>query len=151
MTVNQIAWRDVKHHFAFDGAWLDVFVLNTDLIVWQRVLHALAMAGYENEYFIDSKKAKLPEAAAVIFAQREERNTLLSIRFSGVLANGYFITTDEIEFDIDPREVTGQAQLNGLLEFMQRLADSAGTDAILCPENCSRVVLLRVVPNSDSV
>ena len=74
-----------------------------------------------------------------------------SVRFCGVLANCHFFTPDEIEFDIDPREVVGQPQLDGVFEFMRSLAQSVGRDAILCPEGCSQIVIFRVRPDATAV
>ncbi len=60
-----------------------------------------------------------------------ECDRLLSVRFAGVLANCHFFMPEELEFDIDPREVTGREQLNALFEFMRCMAEGVGKEVIL--------------------
>jgi len=138
-----LAWGAVQEEFAFDGSWRDIYVLNTDMLAWQRMLDGLRTARYDLSYFRESKAAELPSCAEEPFPLEGECNRRLSARFCGVLANCHFFTKDEIEFDIDPREVFGQSQLDGLFGFMRCLAESVGKDAILCPENCSKIVVFR--------
>jgi hypothetical protein len=149
--VQFLAWESVRNEFAFDGSWRDIYVLGTDMAGWQRMLDGLRAARYDLSYFRDSKPVELPPRAEDAFPLEGECDRLLSVRFCGVLANCHFFAPDEIEFDIDPREVVGQPQLDGIFEFMRCLAASVGQDAILCPENCSQIVIFRVRPRSSSV
>jgi hypothetical protein len=143
-----LQWKAVRHEFVFDGSWRDIYVLGTDMAAWQRMLDGLRSAGYDLTYFRDSKPTELPATAVDAFPPLNgDYSCLLSVRFSGVLANCHFFTPKEIEFDIDPREVTGQAQLDPLLDFMRCLAASVGQDVILCPENSSHFVIFRVRSN----
>jgi hypothetical protein len=143
-----LQWKAVRHEFAFDGSWRDIYVLGTDMAAWQRMLDGLRSVGYDLTYLRDSKPTELPATAVDAFPPLNgDYSCLLSVRFSGVLANCHFFTPKEIEFDIDPREVTGQGHLDALLDFMQCLAASVGQDAILCPENSSQMVIFRVRSN----
>jgi hypothetical protein len=96
-------------------------------------------ANYDLRYF-RSEPARAKDAF-----DREYR-PLLSVQFCGMLANCHFFSSEEIEFDSDPREVSGQVQLDTLLEFMRCLAAAVGQDAILCPENLPESVIVRVTP-----
>ena len=85
------------------------------------------------------------------FPLEGECHRLLSVRFCGVLANCHFFTPEEIEFDIDPREVVGQTELDGLFGFMSCLAEAVGQDVILCPENCSQTTVFRLRAGATAV
>jgi hypothetical protein len=146
-----LAWESVRDEFVFDGSWRDIYVLNTDMAGWQRMLDGLRAAQYEVSYFRENKLAELPHRAQDAFPLEGWCDRLLSVRFCGVLANCHFFTPDQIEFDIDPREVASQAQLDGVLGFMHSLAESVGQDAILCPENWSGIAIFRVRPGSPMV
>jgi hypothetical protein len=50
-------------------------------------------------------------------------------------ASCHFFDPSEIEFDLDPREVHGQAEIDGLLGVMQVLAAATGKLALMTPEN----------------
>ena len=139
-----LAWKDVKGEFAFDGSWRDIYVFGADMAAWQRMLDGLRSAGYDLAYLRDGKSTELPARAENAFPVEGECDRMLSVRFSGVLANCHFFMPEEIEFDIDPREVKGQAQLDALFGFMRCLAVSVSRDAVLCPENCSEIIIFRV-------
>ncbi len=144
--MSSLAWKAVQSGFLFDGSWRDIYVLGTDMAGWQRMLDGLRSADYDLRYFRDNKPTELPARAEDAFPNERERCPLLSVQFCGILANCHFLSFEEIEFDIDPREVSGQAQLDALLEFMRCLAAAVGQDAILCPENWPKSVIIRVTP-----
>jgi len=68
-----------------------------------------------------------------------------------VQANCHFFTVEEIEFDIDTREVKGQQELNALLEFMRCLAHATDKEAVLTAENMPEIVILRVRPGRTPI
>ena len=47
----------------------------------------------------------------------------------------HFFTTDEIELDLDPREVTSQGQLDAVLDFISNLGAALQRDVVLTEEN----------------
>lgn len=142
--MQNLTWEAVRTEFAFDGSWRDVYVLGADMTAWQQMLNWLRASGYNLSYFRNGQPATLPAQAKDAFPLEGERDRLLSVRFCGVVANCHFFTPEEIEFDIDPREVVGQTELDGLFGFMSSLAETVGRDVILCPENCSETVVFRV-------
>jgi hypothetical protein len=149
--MDELAWDVVRDEFAFEGSWRDIYVLGTDIASWQRMLDGLRAAGYDLAYFRDKQPTELPVEAAQAFPLPGECDRLLSVRFAGVLANCHFFTTQEIEFDIDPREVIGQEQLDGVFGFMRCLSEAVGKDAILTEENCQEIVIFRVRPRQSAV
>jgi hypothetical protein len=149
--MGSVAWETVKQEFAFDGSWLDIYVFDADFQAWQRVLDELRHARYELVYHRAGAVTELPTAAADAFPADGQADRMLSVRFAGVQANCHFFTHDEIEFDIDPREVQGQSQLDALLAFMRCLSDATGKDAVLTPENCPEIVVFRSHPNHPAV
>ncbi len=148
--LNKMLWDEVRGEFDFDS-WRDIYLSDCDMAAWQRMLDGLRTANYGMEYFRCGQAAELPTDAAQAFPQPGRCDCLLSVRFSGVLANCHFFTPDEIEFDIDPREVKGQDQLDALLGFIRCLAESVGKDAMMTPENCPEIVIFRVRPGQARV
>ncbi len=149
--MNGIAWDSVAEEFAFDGSWRDIYVSDTDLQAWQRVLDRLRQEAYKLVYHRAGNPTELPAAAADAFPAKGEADRMLSVYFAGVQANCHFFTRGEIEFYIDPREVQGQRQLDALLAFMRLLSDATGKDAVLTPENCPKIVVFRVRPRPFAV
>jgi hypothetical protein len=149
--MGEIAWDAVRDEFAFDASWRDIYVLETDITSWQRMLDGLRAAGYDLVYFRDNQPTELPVQAAQAFPLPDECDRLLLVRFAGVQANCHFFCAKDIEFDIDPREVIGQEQLDALLGFMRCLSQAVGKDAILTLENCPEIVIFCIRPGQSVV
>jgi hypothetical protein len=60
---------------------------------------------------------------------------MVRIRVGTVMVVCHFFTTDEIEMDVDPREVTSQAELDELLGFLRLVGDTLGRAVILSHES----------------
>jgi hypothetical protein len=149
--MDEIAWDAVRDEFAFDGSWRDIYVLEADITSWQRMLDGLRAASYDLVYFRDNQPTELPVQAAQAFPLPDECDRLLLVRFAGVQANCRFFWAKDIEFDIDPREVIGQEQLDALFGFMRCLSEAVGKDAILTPENFRKGVIFRVRPEQSAI
>ena len=107
------------------------------------MLVAIQVAGYTRAYFRDDQLAEMPSNAAQAFPLPEECNRFMWVWFSGVQANCHLFKAEEIVFDIDPREVKGQQQLDGLFGFMRYLADAVAKEVILAAENSPEIVIFR--------
>src|SRR2546430_276629 len=112
-----LVWETVRNEFDFDGSWRDICVFRTDIADWQRMLNAIRSAGYTIAYFRDDEPTELPVDVSQAFPIPGEYDRRLSVSFGEVLANCHFFTVEEIEFDIDTREVKGQQQLDALVRF----------------------------------
>ena len=144
-------WQTVREEFTFDGSWRDIYVLRTTIADWQRMLDAIRAARYTLVYFRNDERTELPGDASEVFPIPGECDRRLSVWVSDVQANCHFFTVEEIEFDIDPREVKGQQQLDDLFGFMRCLAESTGKEAVLTAENCPEIVIFRVHPAQVTV
>lgn len=149
--MQSLPWELVSREFAFDGSWRDIIILHTDLADWQVALNVLRSANYKLVYYRNDQPSELPSGVCDTFPLPGECDRRLSIWFAGVLANSHFFTPDEIEFDIDPREITGQQQLDALFEFMKCLADAVGKPVALTAENCSEISIFRIQPDQATI
>jgi hypothetical protein len=57
-----------------------------------------------------------------------------------------FFTVDEIEFDIDPREVKDERDLEELFDFLRRLCRISNKQTVLTPENAPDLWIFRFNP-----
>jgi hypothetical protein len=149
--MEEIAWETVRDEFAFDGSWRDIYVFGTTIADWQRMLDAIRSAGYRLTYFRADQPSELPTNAEDAFPLPDECDRRLSVWFADVLANCHFFTVEEIEFDIDPREVKGQEELSALLGFMRCLAHATDKEVVLTAENMREIVVFRVSPAKSAV
>lgn len=146
--MDTLPWDTVRGEFVFDGSWRDIVVFGTDLNDWQRMLDAIRSGGYEVAYYRADKPSDLPAKASDAFPLPGESDRRLSVWFAEVLANCHFFQDNEIEFDVDPREVKGQRELDALFEFMRCLAQAVNKSVLLTAENMPEIVVFRVRPGA---
>jgi hypothetical protein len=128
-------WPRMRDFFAWDGSWRDLYVLGTSVGEWNCLFDALRSCEWRVEFQEAGEKRALPKSATDCFAS-EERSAMLSILVGGVSMNCHFFTPDEIEFDLDPREVDGQSSLDSLAAFMSFVARATRKTVLLTYENC---------------
>ncbi len=146
-----LTWETARKEFEFDGSWKDIYVFQTTMSDWQHMLNTVRQSQYQVEYFRGGQPTQFPIDAIDAFPLDGESDRLLSVKFAGVLANCHFFGDGEIEFDIDPREVKGQTELDALFGFMRMLADAVGKEVVLTPENFREAIIFRIRPGSQEV
>jgi hypothetical protein len=125
-----------------DGSLIGLYVLGTDLTTWQKLFDFLKSSGYRLDY--DDSNSPPPEDVREIFAGTEDDPShLLSIYVAGLQVNCHFFWEEEIEFDIGPREIENDSQIDAVFDFMARLGDTLQKDVILTPENVQTAVVVR--------
>jgi hypothetical protein len=142
-------WQQIAPDFEPDGALRDIYVFGTGLLDWQRVLDALRAWEPSPSFAIGGQPAMMPDKVEDIFAEARQQGALLSVKVSGVLVNCHFFHPDDIEFDLDPRKVTGPAQLEGLEQLMSLLGRTTGKPVVMTMENMPEAVILRYAPDAQ--
>jgi hypothetical protein len=121
----------VPHLWERDGSLRDAYVLGTSSADWDAFLSlALEQGG---KYSFDGDEKALPTVDD-LFRNREGSH-LLAIPIGPVQMNCHFFVPDEIELDIDPREVANEASHFAVLGFLERISLRVGKPLLLTPEN----------------
>ena len=120
-----IRWDTCRREFEPDGALRDIYVRSTTIEHWRTLFVALR-ASYALEYSVDATARPLPAVVDEAFTTRDTASPSLHFRVGGIVIACHFFTTDEIEFDISPREVTSQTALDELLGFLRLVGDTLG-------------------------
>lgn len=144
-------WHRVAGDFEPDGSLRDIYVPGTSLDDWQRVLDALQERWPLLDYTLDGEAAPLPGRAEDIFDARRERTVKLSFVVADARVFCHFFVEEEIEFDIDPREVTQPEQVDALTDFMATLGRVTAKPVLLTMESSPEAVIFRYSPESDEV
>lgn len=76
---------------------------------------------------------------------------LLEVKADAITFNCHFFTLEEVEFDIDPREVLGEAGANTVFSFMRRLGEHLNKEVVLTPENAPELPIFRFCPETAQV
>lgn len=125
-------WERFAKDFEFDGSLRDIYVFDTSLDDWNELFRFLIRQRYTFEFSGAWSGDDFPSDLARLFRSGPDcPATLMSIQFSGLRLNCHFFEVHEIEFDIDPREVTDATGLADLIAFMGGLADAPGKSVVL--------------------
>jgi len=146
-----LEWSQVRGEFYRDASLRDIDVLGTGIEHWQLALNALRSSPFPIAYSRAGVPCALPSRAADVFGEPGRTDRLLTVDLHGPTANCHSFTETEIEFDVDPREVSSQRELDSVLRFMCLLANATEREATLTPENLKDTAIFRVRPHDDRV
>ncbi len=147
----QMKWEDYKAEFEFDGSWRDIYVLNTTISHWQLLIDFLRSDVYEYSCWIGGEKAILPSFAKEIFDADFEFKPILHLNVGSVTLNCYFFGDDDIEFDLDPREIQSEREAEQIFTFMRQIGEIMDKEVILTPENSQKVPIFKFLPSIGKV
>jgi hypothetical protein len=121
-----IPWDKCRRDFEPDGGLRDIYVHSTTMEHWRALYETLRIA-HHLEYSVDGTPQSLPVSVDEAFAARSTSSNAIRFRVGSALVVCHFFATDEIEMDIDPREVASQAALDELLGLLRLVGDTLGT------------------------
>lgn len=140
-------WSELSPDFEWDGTWRDIYVLNTARTDWERVLDVLQTWSPPPSITLRGVAVPMPTPDALFDGQH--KGYQLEVSAGGVRLNCHFFRADQIEFDMDPKEVVGPRELAGLVGFMRTLAASTGKPVLLTPENMPECPILSCLSNGE--
>ncbi|MFJ7280533.1 hypothetical protein [Kitasatospora sp. NPDC098663] len=140
-----LLWDEVKNFFNPDlmGALPDVFVPDASVADWQALFHLIQARNWQWQYSEGSTDLPLPSAAAVL--GRPADSEIAELRVwpkSGVLAIFRFMSVDEIDFDVDLRELQGQPGVDALCSLLARIGRELGKPVMMTSEGGSQAHLV---------
>lgn len=144
-----VTWSRCKSEFDWDGSLRDIYVLDTSSKDWAVLLAEIPLWGYKVSGDSEGKTCPIPVSFDEVRKITEVASLVLSINLVGILVNTHFYHDAFIEFDIDPREINSQDDLDKLLEFIQRIGRNLGRRVILTPENDIETPILDFDPVSN--
>lgn len=144
----RMEWSKVSAELAWDGSLRDLYVFETSESDWDVFLAALSSWPYEASFLVDGEPSELPESAAAAFEIRERAAPLLRVNAAGITVCAHFFAPDELELDIDPREVSDPGSLAALSEFVCRLGQVLDRPVVLTQENRPEHVIARYLPST---
>ena len=149
--------RDWRHSGAVldadsDPSLRDVYVLGTDQGDWETFLAFLPGSPWCWQLRVDNRPAALPADLATLWSELgpDQCRPLLCLDVAGVTLCCHFFSFDQIEFDLDSRELTNAETLAGILGFMAAIGRLLGRTVILTPESCPERPYFRYDPAQDA-
>jgi len=129
-----IRWDTCKEDFQWDGSLSDIYVTPATLSDW-RALYPLLRDYPGAAYSVDGIIQQPPATVEQAFAIRPSASPMLRLRVGHAFVVFHFFSEKEIECDVDPREITSQADLDALLGFIRQIGDTTRQRVVVTPEN----------------
>ena len=133
-------WNDVYQVFELDGSLRDILVRETSITDWEKLLSLSLQLG-KISYRCDGEDAILSDCAAELLSNKEHAHCMMA-DLGGPVANTHFFSCEEIELDIDPREINSQASLDKVLNLCSKLSLVLERDVAITEENHPEEILL---------
>jgi hypothetical protein len=152
--VPDLAWDDVEEWFdpESNGVLPDVLVSDTTVADWQAVVDLVRSAGLAYEYAVDGRVVRIPHRVEDMLSMRDEAGVTLKVwPVPGVLAIFRPYSAEQIDFDVDLRELQGQRRLDVLCRFMRTIGRRLGKPVVMTPEGSDTPPLIAYEVESDRV
>lgn len=134
--------------FYLDGSLRDIYVLDTDKYYWNKFLNHLKSSQLNFKLLVDGIEVNdINLNIDDILKISDEKSVLLIIDLDGVKIHCYFFCIEEIELDINPREVVNSNTANLVFEFMRNISIKLDKEVFIAPENMSDYRLITIYPN----
>jgi len=142
-----ISWETCKEDFRWDGSLRDIYVTPATLNDW-RVIYPLLRDAPGVKYSVDGIAKQIPASVEESFVARQSANPLLYFRVGPISVCFHFFSEEEIECDVDPRDIGSQSDLDALLGFVSQLADAVRKPIIITPENSREYPFITYEPET---
>ncbi|WP_152532133.1 hypothetical protein [Leptolyngbya sp. Heron Island J] len=150
LSSQSMQWSQCEKAFEFDGSWRDIYILNTSSMDWDKLLDALSHSKYEIKFWVDNAKSQPILTMQEALEIRKKACPLMHVEMMGIAIACHFFTDENIEFDIDPRQVVNQQDLDAILDFMTFLGNLLQKTVVLTPENLEDIPLIQFFPKAQT-
>lgn len=152
--VADLLWDDVKCFFNPDlmGSLPEVRVPTASVEDWQAVLNLVSEKGWKCQYSEGEVVLPVPRAEAVLSRLADAECPDLRVwPTADVLAIFRFHAADEVDFDVDLRELQGQGRLDVFCGFLRDIGRRLGKPVLMDPEGDSGHPVLGFDVEADRV
>jgi hypothetical protein len=144
-------WSQIAPDFEADGSLRDVYILGTSLEDWSSVWAALLAGSNSVSFTVDGEPRTPPLDVAEAFFLRRNHTVCASYVLGRQRLNCHFFIEEEVEFDLDPRDVDGPAEADRLAQFITTLGRATSKEVRLTPENEPDAIIAHYGPDTEQV
>tara|TARA_R110002073_G_scaffold333500_1_gene521248 strand:+ start:1147 stop:1785 length:639 start_codon:yes stop_codon:yes gene_type:complete len=141
-------WNIIEWIFEKDGALRDIYVQNSTISDWEKVVdllnseYKLTFGVYEDNL---TDKIDFGYVKTMFADETGELETKsATIDLSGIVVKCFFFLENQIEFDINPTEIKTQSDFNKITDFMKSISSKLEKQITLCGENQPEFPLIKI-------
>ncbi|MFI5710057.1 hypothetical protein [Kribbella sp. NPDC051620] len=149
-----LLWEDVRDFFDpdFMGPLPDIFVPGASVEDWQAVFDLVRTKGWRWEYWLGGALRRLPTAADAFPRPDDVETAVLKVwPVPGVQANFWLMYAEQIDFDVDLRELQGQEGVDDLCRLLRAIGRRLGKPVKMTSEGSHGDPVLEFDPSVDRV
>ena len=139
-------WNDIQWIFEPDGSLRDIYVQDISIREWETLIDHLN-ANFNLTYSDQNKIDKKYVLEYLQDTSGEMESKSLTIHLGQIKVNCYFFLSEQIEFDIDPKEVNSVSDFELIEQFMTSISESLQEQVTLTAENSPEFPLFKVDTN----
>ena len=138
--------------FFVDGSLRDIIVRDTTIDDWESIYEELAVRGFDMIFECGDSHA-LPKNVSELLAVRgkDDQCPRLRVIAGANKFNCFFCSQDEIEFDLDPRDVSSEDEFLRVVDFMRMIGKRLAKDVLLTEESAHGYALIRYRHDQDDI
>jgi hypothetical protein len=136
-------WNDIKWMFEPDGSLRDIYIQDVSLSDWDELIDFLN----KNFNLTFGDKNKIDKDYVLKYLQQTNRQKAcqpLFINLEHIKVHCYFFHPEEIEFDIDPKEINSITDFELIETFMVSISKALGLQVTMTEENSPKFPLFKV-------
>ena len=138
-------WDDIQFIFKPDGTLRDIYVQEVSIGDWEKLIDFLN-ENYNLKYGIQS--TTIIDKEYTIGCLKDKSGEMVrksvSIDLGGINANCHFFLPDQIEFDIDPKEINSGDDFEKVEKFMTSISETIKNQVTLTGENEIEIPLIKI-------
>lgn len=137
-------WNDIKWIFEPDGSLRDIYIQDITLLDWEKLIDSLNL-NYNLKYGENSNQIDKEYSVRYLMDKTGEiESKALRIDLNGIHVHCYFFLPDQIEFDIDPKEINSLQDFESIEKFMISVSKALNNQVTLTGENSPEFPLFKI-------
>ena len=136
-------WKNINWIFKSDGTLRDIYVQNTSIKDWGKLIDLLN-SEYNLNYFSSNKIDKDEVFKYLEDESGEIECKSVSIEIENIKINCHFFLIEQIEFDIKPSEIKTKSDFEKILSFMSKISSTLKKQITLTGENDITFPLVKI-------
>ncbi|GET25995.1 hypothetical protein [Prolixibacter sp. NT017] len=136
-------WNDIQWIFEADGSLRDIYVQDISLQEWEKLIDHLN----DNFNLTYSDNDKIDKKYVLRYLQDtsgEMESKSLTINLGQIKVNCYFFISEQIEFDIDPKDVNSLNDFEKIEKFMTSISEALQEQVTLTAANNPEFPLFKI-------
>ncbi len=138
-------WNSIKKEFEADGSLRDLLIFEASEDIWDSLICAVSNSSYSSTFYLSDRVVQLPQTFAEIKEIQELETTILSIDIGNrIKLNCHFFVSEEIEFDLDPKEMSNEEDYSCLVGFLSWLHNITKRSVVVSHEGAPEMEILKI-------